>query len=95
MSSRENLFERNQLSTFDLELSDLGTITKIRIEHDGAGMGASWYLELVTVTNMSTSDKYTFTCNEWIDKKKGNKQLFRVLWPEGRKAELGGVEEEQ
>ena len=99
VKSNENLFERNELSSFELELTDIGTLTKIKIETDGAGLGASWCLDHVAVTNQSTGDKYTFLCNEWIDKKKGNKELFRILWPEGRRPdtpveEEGDVEEE-
>lgn len=90
-----NLFERNELSSFDLELADLGRIVKIRIEHDNAGLGASWCLEYVVVTAVESGDKYTFPCNQWIDKKKGNKELFRVLWPEGRKVEEAEQEEEE
>ena len=87
VKSDENLFERNKVSSFSLELADVGTLVKIKIEHDGAGLGASWCLDHVAVTNQKSGDKYTFPCSEWIDKKKGNKELFRILWPEGRKAD--------
>ena len=87
--SGKNLFERNELSSFDLELADLGKLVKMRIEHDNSGLGASWCLDHVIVTNITTGDKYTFPCDQWIDKKKGNKELFRILWPEGRKVNGG------
>ena len=87
VGSGKNLFERNEMSSFALEMADLGKIVKMRIEHDNSGLGASWCLDNVVVTNVKSGDKYTFPCNQWIDKKKGNKELFRVLWPEGRKVE--------
>ena len=81
----ENLFERNVTSTFDLECKSLGGVSKIIIEHDNKGVGASWHCDSVTITDQKTQDVWNFNCNEWIDKKKGDRQLFKVLWPVGRK----------
>ena len=93
-SSGSNLFERNAMSAFELEITDLGVISKIRIEHDDSGIGASWHLEAVYITNQTSCEKLTFLCNSWIDKKKGDKQLFKVLWPQGRAVEDIPEEEE-
>ena len=81
----ENLFERNITSVFDLETRSLGGLTKIIIEHDNSGVGASWHCDSVTITDQTTSEVWVFNCNEWLDKRKGDKQLFKVLWPVGRK----------
>ena len=42
VGSGKNLFERNEVSAFDLELADLGKLVKMRIEHDNSGLGASY-----------------------------------------------------
>jgi hypothetical protein len=41
------LLERGQVDVFTVEAEDVGALQKIRIGHDGKGIGASWYLESV------------------------------------------------
>lgn len=55
----------------------------------------SWCLDHVTVTSGRTGEKLIFPSGEWIDKKKGNKKLWRELYPVGREPVPLEEEEEE
>ena len=76
-----DLFERNQVDDFKIEALDLGQLTKLHIEHDNKGFGAGWFLDKVVVTNTSNGTTVEFPCSQWLDKKKGDKQIARDLLP--------------
>ncbi|XP_061586231.1 lipoxygenase homology domain-containing protein 1 [Cololabis saira] len=52
LQSRSNNFERNTVEIFKIEAKDVGKIFKIRIGHDGSGIGSGWYLEFVDVKRL-------------------------------------------
>jgi hypothetical protein len=76
-----DLFERNQQDNFQIEAVDLGDITKIKIEHDNAGFRPGWFLDRVEITNLASNHKWTFPCNTWLDKDKGDNRIERELFP--------------
>ena len=76
-----NLFERGKTDDFTIEALDLGQLTRLRIEHDNKGFGAGWMLERVDVTNLTSQEKVTFPCGQWLDKKKGDGKICRDLLP--------------
>lgn len=76
-----NLFERGHTDDFKIEALDLGQLTRLRIEHDNKGFGAGWMLDKVDVTNLTTQEKVTFACGQWLDKKKGDGKICRDLLP--------------
>ncbi|XP_013416715.1 lipoxygenase homology domain-containing protein 1 isoform X2 [Lingula anatina] len=76
-----DLFERNQTDEFEIEVLDLGELTKMRIEHDNSGFRPAWLLEKVEVINQATNKSTIFPCNKWFDKKKGDGELSRDLLP--------------
>ena len=76
-----NLFERGQTDDFKIEALDLGQLTRLRIEHDNKGFGAGWMLDKVVVTNLTSQEKVTFSCGQWLDKKKGDGKICRDLLP--------------
>jgi len=51
-----NLFERGNTDVFNLECVELGELKKIRIGHDGTGIGAGWFCENIKVES-STGKK--------------------------------------
>eukprot|EP00041_Stephanoeca_diplocostata_P002284 m.25236 g.25236 ORF g.25236 m.25236 type:complete len:264 (+) comp13152_c0_seq1:61-852(+) len=76
-------FEKGHRDVFEIEALDLGQIKKVRIEHDGKGIkNSDWHLESVTVENMSTNEKTDFPCGQWISKRRGDKLLFKELFPD-------------
>ena len=50
--NHKDLFEKNALDKFELELKDIGKITKISVEQSGKNMG-SWKLEFVKIFHHS------------------------------------------
>lgn len=76
-----NLFERGQTDDFKIEALDLGQLTRLRIEHDNKGFGAGWMLDKVDITNLTSQEKVTFACGQWLDKKKGDGKICRDLLP--------------
>ncbi|XP_030849367.1 lipoxygenase homology domain-containing protein 1 [Strongylocentrotus purpuratus] len=76
-----DLFEKGQTDKFKLEVLDLGDLEKIRIEHDNAGFGAGWLCDHVEIINLATGLTTMFPCHKWLDKKKGDGELFKELFP--------------
>jgi hypothetical protein len=72
-------FERNHVDEFLLELPFLGKIKRISICHDGAGIGAGWYLGRVSIKNVIDSSKYDFPCYRWLDSGSGDRQIMRDM----------------
>lgn len=59
---------------------DVGTLTKIKVRSNNKGKNASYYLEYVNVTDIEAYRSYTFPCNNWLAKDKGDKKLYRELY---------------
>ena len=81
LQGENDSFERGKTDTFFVETSKLSNLTKIRIGHDGGGSwtslyGAAWYLSTVSLTNCNSNKTYSFTFNEWIQKKNLVVELF-------------------
>ncbi|XP_053910565.1 lipoxygenase homology domain-containing protein 1 [Cuculus canorus] len=54
LENRSNNFERGATDIFKREAADVGKIYKIRIGHDGTGIGDGWFLESVTIKRLAT-----------------------------------------
>ncbi|XP_055036930.2 lipoxygenase homology domain-containing protein 1 [Misgurnus anguillicaudatus] len=52
LKSRSNNFERGTTEIFRIEALDVGRVYKIRIGHDGTGVGPGWFLEKVDVKRL-------------------------------------------
>ncbi|XP_035234693.1 lipoxygenase homology domain-containing protein 1 isoform X2 [Anguilla anguilla] len=52
LKSRSNNFERGTTEIFKIEVKDVGKIFKIRIGHDGTGLGSGWFLETVHIKHL-------------------------------------------
>ncbi|CAJ0958666.1 unnamed protein product [Ranitomeya imitator] len=76
-----NLFERGKTNRFYIETLDLGEVKKVRVEHDNSGLSAGWLLERVEVTNSATGVTTIFPCSKWLDKKRGDGEIWRELYP--------------
>ncbi len=64
--------------SFLLCCTDLGPLKKVRVRHDNSGIGASWYLEEVTVKVSKGRDKLAnkdsvvrFLCGRWLERCEG------------------------
>ncbi|NXF11356.1 LOXH1 protein, partial [Smithornis capensis] len=67
LENRSNNFERGATDIFKREAADVGKIYKIRIGHDGTGIGDGWFLESVMLKRLATKTKES-------DKKKKKKK---------------------
>jgi len=77
-------FERGNKDVFDIEASDLGALTAIKVWRDTSDlMGGDWYLESITVKSCDTDGEVVFPCQAWLSKSRGDKQLMRWLKPRG------------
>ncbi|CAN9504554.1 unnamed protein product [Ophioblennius macclurei] len=76
-----NLFEREQTDRFLLEMLDMGELQKVRVEHDNSGLNPGWLLDRVEVTNMANGVTTIFLCGKWLDVKRADGQIERVLYP--------------
>eukprot|EP01043_Picozoa_sp_COSAG02_P019530 COSAG02_NODE_944_length_15732_cov_24.529265_5_plen_3702_part_01 len=73
----KDTFERGQHDSFVVEIADIGTLTRIRVGHDGSGIGSAWYVHRIIVTNETTKDTYIFPAYDdsterdgtWLDTK--------------------------
>uniref|UniRef100_A0A8C5H2G2 Lipoxygenase homology domain-containing protein 1-like n=1 Tax=Gouania willdenowi TaxID=441366 RepID=A0A8C5H2G2_GOUWI len=53
LRSRSNNFERSTTEIFKIEALDVGKIYKIRIYHDGTGVGDGWFLDTVHIRRLT------------------------------------------
>ncbi|TNN59103.1 Lipoxygenase y domain-containing protein 1 [Liparis tanakae] len=52
LESRSNNYERNATEIFKIEGKDVGKVFKVRIGHDGLGVGSGWFLQTVDVKHL-------------------------------------------
>ena len=50
------------MDNFKIEALDLGSLTKVFIEHDNSGFGAGWMLDRVEVTILHSNETTVFPC---------------------------------
>ncbi|XP_061733262.1 LOW QUALITY PROTEIN: lipoxygenase homology domain-containing protein 1 [Nerophis ophidion] len=55
LRSRSNNFERGTTEIFKIEAQDVGKLYKLRIYHDGKGIGDGWFLESVDIKRLTTA----------------------------------------
>ncbi|KAH3887386.1 hypothetical protein DPMN_011402, partial [Dreissena polymorpha] len=86
--SYRNKFERGKTDTFKLEATDIGKIKRIKIGHDGTNLGASWFLDSVTILVPSRGEQYLFACHRWLGKDEADGLLEIEMEP----AEVGNMD---
>ncbi|CAL8070988.1 unnamed protein product [Calicophoron daubneyi] len=70
---------REYLTTMGVTLN--GDIHRILVEEDNTSVGADWFLDKITVTNTNNDSISTFPCEQWFSKNKGDRQLWKELYP--------------
>ncbi|CAF4182729.1 unnamed protein product, partial [Rotaria sordida] len=79
-SNNKDPFERNRTDKFCVKSDYIGELVKLRIEHDNSGLGPGWFLDRIVVTDLyDPKTKYFATCNQWLAKDEGDKQISREL----------------
>ncbi|XP_037833937.1 lipoxygenase homology domain-containing protein 1-like [Kryptolebias marmoratus] len=73
-------FERAKTDVFRIRTHNVGTLKKIRIEHDNTGMNASWFLDRVVITDVIRPHlRFYFSCNNWLSRVEGDSLYVRDL----------------
>ncbi|KAI1905273.1 hypothetical protein AGOR_G00014410 [Albula goreensis] len=76
-----NLFERGRTDRFLIEMLDMGELLKVQVDHDNSGISAGWLLDRVEVTNTANGVTTIFLCGKWLDTKRADGQIKRILYP--------------
>ncbi|UJR35341.1 hypothetical protein I4U23_028101 [Adineta vaga] len=83
-----NLFESGATDQFKINASDVGKITSIRLEHDGSGIGAGWYVDSIEIRHVSRNETYKFPVDRWLDAGEGDKRISLDLEPDKKPGQL-------
>nr|XP_056710895.1 oxygen-regulated protein 1 [Euleptes europaea] len=86
-------FGKGQVRAFSGQAIDLGTLSKLLVEHNQFGYGAGWYLNQITIQEKGESDgPYVFSCQQWLDSGIGDGKMKQELQLLGkiRKERLAG-----
>ncbi|XP_062409544.1 lipoxygenase homology domain-containing protein 1-like [Sardina pilchardus] len=79
-SKNRTAFEKNKTDVFRIKTHNVGTIQKLRIEHDNTGMNAGWFLDRVVLTDMSRPHmRFFFSCQNWLSREDGDGLTYRDL----------------
>lgn len=62
------------LFVLQINLKDIGEISKIHIGHDNGGEDPGWYVEEVTLENMATRERFLLTVDSWISDRENDGQ---------------------
>ena len=66
LESNQNDFERNDLGGYSFTLNDLGTVNRVCLWRNEAGLGDEWNVAYVTVAPRSTPGQWTAPFNGWM-----------------------------
>ncbi|NWR04440.1 LOXH1 protein, partial [Paradoxornis webbianus] len=66
-------FERGQEDSFIMEIADIAPLRKMRIRTDGKGTRPHWFMERITLKNLTNQEVATFTYGDWLSKLKNAK----------------------
>lgn len=73
--------QRGAVDSLKFSYHDLGTLTKVWIEHDGRGSEPHWHLKEVRVSWPGLAQPVTFPCNRWLSHQHGDMTTGRYLYP--------------
>ena len=82
LPSKRSHFESGCIDTFQLSAVEMGELMKLRVRHDGAGMGAGWFLDRIDVRSELSGKGFSFPCNRWLDKNEDDGEIARDLFAE-------------
>ncbi|XP_067667740.1 uncharacterized protein [Haliotis asinina] len=81
-NASDTLFQRNSKDEFKLQTVDIGTITSIRLGHDGVRQEDSWFVKNVVIRTPILELATNFNCNCWLSAHKDDQQTARVFFPQ-------------
>ncbi|XP_052769598.1 lipoxygenase homology domain-containing protein 1-like isoform X2 [Mya arenaria] len=79
-TSDKKLFEKGSIDKFAFRMNGIGELKKIKIEHDGKGFAAGWYLDKIIIRDSERpKDTYYFMYGGWIAEDEGDGRLWREI----------------
>ncbi|XP_048580672.1 uncharacterized protein LOC5511245 isoform X3 [Nematostella vectensis] len=72
--------QRGTSFRFNLLTQDVGNLEKVRIGHDGRGLGTGWFLEEVVI--LVKDERWVFACNRWLADYEDDGKTERDLYAE-------------
>eukprot|EP00047_Mylnosiga_fluctuans_P014195 m.36272 g.36272 ORF g.36272 m.36272 type:complete len:2392 (+) comp5381_c0_seq2:48-7223(+) len=79
VNTHSKSFERGSVDRFPIQLLDIGAPFKVRVGHDGTGIGAGWHLNKIVLINQETKEGYEFICDRWLAKDEDDGEIVREL----------------
>ncbi|KAI8493666.1 Lipoxygenase y domain-containing protein 1, partial [Branchiostoma belcheri] len=77
---KSKTFERGRSDIFIIKAKNVGSLQKLRIQHDNTGTAPGWFLDRVVVTDVKNpACKFYFPCGEWLAKDEGDGRIARDL----------------
>ena len=87
-SNRRDHFGRAKVDVFVVQSPNVGEIEKIRIGHDGTGIGSGWHLSKISIRTLndpndptSGSSSIDFPCGRWLAEDEGDRCTTIDLLP--------------
>ena len=77
LDQKREHFQSGATDTFMLNREEtLGDVRSCKVWHDGAGWGAGWHLQDITLEHLATHRRWTFPCGDWVSAgKEGAREL--------------------
>jgi hypothetical protein len=66
-------------ATFDVDITDLGDIQRVRVRHDDTGVGPGCFLDRIVVREAGTQQEWKFVCQRWLARHKDDGATERTL----------------
>lgn len=83
-SKNMNKFEKGKMDEFEIEAISVLKLTKIRIGHDGKGIGAGWFLDKVVVKQVGErKNDQEFICQRWLAEDQDDGLIEREITASG------------
>ena len=79
LPSKRSSFENGNVDVFQVSAVELGQLLRLRVRHDGTGMGAGWFLDHIDVRSELTGNGWSFPCNKWLDTDEADGLIQRDL----------------
>ncbi|XP_078590348.1 lipoxygenase homology domain-containing protein 1-like isoform X2 [Branchiostoma floridae x Branchiostoma japonicum] len=76
---QSGMFEALHEDTFQVNLSDVGDIYKVRVSHDNTGDKPDWYLGKVHMKDLNGDEELVFKFHRWLSRNKEDGDIMREL----------------
>ena len=74
-------FGKGQINVFSIESVSLGTIRRIKLQHEPAGDAMGWFAESVIVHDKNMNSDYLFPIYRWLNPLEDDRSLVAELRP--------------